>query len=941
MTNTQKRIALITGVFILIITTLLGGSWFARVPIGQAVATYALTSLGFKSVSLHVAKIDTQELLIEDIRLSNVIGIDRLVIRYQLADLLGGTVAEISADNLRVDISNPDNATFKQIQSLASPEPEKGAQKSVPVPQIHVRNFKIIERQSNRSVEIVGNAEMTSDQMASLSASLSVTLNVDGGDLTLGNGQILASGSIPDQTATFTLSDMRLKQGGDNPQFKPLDIQASGDISAEKSTFKLDVRTEAGLTLIETVGEFDAANQSGQVQYLVKDLVFKKETLQPGHLFAALANLPALTVSARSEGQLTVREGKVEFHSETQLSDLAVSDDGIALSAPSIQMTAQLSGDLTGKITDLKARLKAPKTAANAENHNVQILDSIVDIAGTDIDNLTASLNATVKSAAKNREFPDIQLTLLGGRAAARTKFSGTAKALSDKLNVQFVGEHDLALGSGFVKTDLLPLQLGAKGVTLRDISSYLREVKGEIAGKLHSTVSAAWAVDQKPEITIGATLSNGSFSEGQIQAKKTNLTLNTSAFQYPEAIFVNLTDLSMDLRIDGRVAVLSSSNLDLIVEPNLQKLKLQPGQIMIKPGEGAIVKPEVKLNLSASVDTQKADFAGSLSAALFGMFLKFEGDYKLQTQNGNVSVNVPNFPFDPEGITLADILQQPPEGISLSGGVGANLKLRLSGDGVNGNGLVQIKNLSVIQEGMRLEDLSGEIEVARLFPLETAPAQKLSAALLEAGIRINNPSLLFSVAQVKEQPVLKIDRMVMELFGGAAEIRDAEINPFAKNNKLEVILTRLSIPELVALGDLKDVEATGSLQGRIPLEFDGEKLIVSDAILESEGPGKLNVKSEAARQALSSGGSHTKLLFDILENFNYSELSLKINKPISGEDIVTLHTKGANPDVENNRPVVLNVNLSTNLDRIFNTVLEGYRLSEQALRATLKRRKQ
>jgi dicarboxylate transporter DctA-like protein len=108
---------------------------------------------------------------------------------------------------------------------------------------------------------------------------------------------------------------------------------------------------------------------------------------------------------------------------------------------------------------------------------------------------------------------------------------------------------------------------------------------------------------------------------------------------------------------------------------------------------------------------------------------------------------------------------------------------------------------------------------------------------------------------------------------------------------------------------------------------------------LEAEGPGTLTVRSEAARQALSSGGAQTKLLFDILENFNYAELSLAISKPASGEDVVTLHTKGANPDVENNRPVILNVNLSTNLDRIFNTLLDGYRLSEKALRATLRGR--
>jgi dicarboxylate transporter DctA-like protein len=77
-----------------------------------------------------------------------------------------------------------------------------------------------------------------------------------------------------------------------------------------------------------------------------------------------------------------------------------------------------------------------------------------------------------------------------------------------------------------------------------------------------------------------------------------------------------------------------------------------------------------------------------------------------------------------------------------------------------------------------------------------------------------------------------------------------------------------------------------------------------------------------------------------MLENFKYSKLSLEIRKPANGEDQVKLQTQGSNPDVEDNRAVILNVNLSTNLDKIFNTLLEGYRLSEEALRATVRNRK-
>jgi len=206
-------------------------------------------------------------------------------------------------------------------------------------------------------------------------------------------------------------------------------------------------------------------------------------------------------------------------------------------------------------------------------------------------------------------------------------------------------------------------------------------------------------------------------------------------------------------------------------------------------------------------------------------------------------------------------------------------------------------------------------------------------------GVPLGKSEITFRLKQTEAAPMLLLDRVLIEMFQGAAEIKDDVIDLASEQNTLEMKLYRLSLKELMALGEFEDVNATGALSGVIPLNFNGETLFIDEAVLAAEEPGVLQITSEQARQALSSGGSQTKLLFDILENFKYSNLSLRINKPETGEDVITLHAEGGNPNVENNRPVILNVNLSTNFDKIFNTVLEGYRLSEKALRATVRNR--
>lgn len=105
---------------------------------------------------------------------------------------------------------------------------------------------------------------------------------------------------------------------------------------------------------------------------------------------------------------------------------------------------------------------------------------------------------------------------------------------------------------------------------------------------------------------------------------------------------------------------------------------------------------------------------------------------------------------------------------------------------------------------------------------------------------------------------------------------------------------------------------------------------------LKTALPGVLKVRSQQVRDALAGGGEQVALLLDVLEDFHYDRLALSVNKTVDGGDTVTLSTSGNNPAVKDGHPFVLNINLSTNLDKLTRALLEGYRLSEGALRTTL-----
>jgi|TARA_R100000149_G_C5872501_1_gene136369 hypothetical protein len=276
---------------------------------------------------------------------------------------------------------------------------------------------------------------------------------------------------------------------------------------------------------------------------------------------------------------------------------------------------------------------------------------------------------------------------------------------------------------------------------------------------------------------------------------------------------------------------------------------------------------------------------------------------------------------------------------MALEGQVAPSAKIAWSADRVNGSAELSLDGLSAKLPGGEITGIEGDVHIDELFPLTISKAQEIRARLASAGIPLNSPFIRFRLLTENENPVLYIDRMTVGLVGGSAIVEDAKIDTGAETNRLDVRLSSLDLKEVMALSSVEDVVATGHVSGRIPLIFGGERLIVENGELAADGPGVLKMSSAAARQALGSGGEQAKLVLDILENFQYSDLSIAILKTESGVDTVKLHAAGSNPEVENNRPVVLNINLETSLDKIFNAVLDGYLLSEKALRATVRGR--
>ncbi|MEP4190472.1 MAG: YdbH domain-containing protein [Sneathiella sp.] len=354
--------------------------------------------------------------------------------------------------------------------------------------------------------------------------------------------------------------------------------------------------------------------------------------------------------------------------------------------------------------------------------------------------------------------------------------------------------------------------------------------------------------------------------------------------------------------------------------------------------GEGGLSHP-VFLSGKSDIKSEKIDFALTAKSDFFGTLLTGQGIHDLKKSAGQVNLKIPSLEFEQDGLQPTDLVRVPMQDLKLAGRVAADIDMKWSQSGYTSKVVATLEDLDIQAGEGSVTGLSGTVHIDELDPLTISAVQELSADQITSAVILSQPLLRFRIGSNKGEPVLYVDDLKLGFVGGTASVKGAAIDTSAPTNSVRVDLSNLDLEKLMALGDVDGFTASGTLDGYIPLRFDGEELTIDTGVLETAGPGILQLKSERARQALARGGSQTKLLFDILENFQYSELGVQIRKKISGEDTISLHTKGSNPDVENNRPVVLNINLETNLGKILNTVLDGYLLSEKALRATVRNR--
>lgn len=399
---------------------------------------------------------------------------------------------------------------------------------------------------------------------------------------------------------------------------------------------------------------------------------------------------------------------------------------------------------------------------------------------------------------------------------------------------------------------------------------------------------------------------------------------IGNAAFSLPQS-HVQLQNISATLHLNdakiGTAADFAIGRLQhLAPEPLFAALSIS-GNIRNEAADG---KPAVyALNVTGGVPHVR--------------YLKITGKHALDSGNGLLKAEIIPLSFAPDGLQPGALSPLPAQLEEVSGHLSANAHLKWSSAGIRSSrAAVELRNISFARENTKLSDLNVKLHLTDLLSPGSPPQQSITLRRLDAGIPLENLLVSYHI-QSADPPRIAIEKAQFSMLDGLVSLVPTIIDPAAARSDTLVRISNIDMEAFFKLINVDGLTGTGHLDGQIPLTLEDKQVTIRNGHLAAKMPGVLRFKSEKASQLLASSGKEMNLLLQAMQDFHYTELSLDLDKSVTHDLVAKLSLLGNNPEVKDGRAFRLNIKLETDIDKILQTINQGYNLSHEILRGSLR----
>ncbi|MCD9555573.1 hypothetical protein GRJ22_03795 [Photobacterium carnosum] len=245
------------------------------------------------------------------------------------------------------------------------------------------------------------------------------------------------------------------------------------------------------------------------------------------------------------------------------------------------------------------------------------------------------------------------------------------------------------------------------------------------------------------------------------------------------------------------------------------------------------------------------------------------------------------------------------------------------SNNQLTGTTTISTDHLSGNYHGIDVSQLDSNIHLA-FSPdgIQTLSPIALFAQQLKAGITFTKPSLIIDANTQTNQYTLH--RIATYVLGGSLSAHSINLTDLPKSAFIPMTIFGIKIDKIIDQIDHDGIEFTGILDGTIPIAIIDGKIEIHDGVLHSRYPGGIlrYIAGSMIDENIKAAGHQSPLMVsEILKNYHYRTLAMKVNYAKDGVLKTQSYFKGYNPDFQHGRPININVTIEDNVLELIKTI--------------------
>lgn len=288
----------------------------------------------------------------------------------------------------------------------------------------------------------------------------------------------------------------------------------------------------------------------------------------------------------------------------------------------------------------------------------------------------------------------------------------------------------------------------------------------------------------------------------------------------------------------------------------------------------------------------------------------------------------------DNEANHLAQTLTAWPESLTLDKGrveVTANLAMPPDGS-PDISGEIRFDQASGLHRTMAWQGLSGELRGRWRGDRLSVGTESVELASLNPGVPIGPIQLggdYEADTSAPGQGRLTLTEASAGFADGSLSVPQTTWNLGEMPLHVPVDVRGMRLSALMNLYPTEGLAGEGTLEGRLPVVVGPEGVRIDDGRITALPPGgRLQLPADKLR-GMAQGNAAMALVARAMENFHYRILESGINYDEDGTLLLDLKLRGSSPEVDSDRPVVLNINLQEDIPALLTSLQLSGRVNE------------